>query len=73
MVIQNEDAYLREEASWRQMLIYQPPTSHVAIIETEDTRASPEWTQIFIQPKDTDFLRLGDLESSFNHCGLAPI
>ncbi|OJJ35563.1 hypothetical protein ASPWEDRAFT_28185 [Aspergillus wentii DTO 134E9] len=69
---QKEHAYLRQEASWRRMLMYQPPTSHVAIIELETTRPSPEYTQIFLQPKDGDFLRLGNLNTGINYCGMAP-
>ncbi|XHG06577.1 hypothetical protein AWENTII_009766 [Aspergillus wentii] len=52
--------------------MYQPPTSHVAIIELETTRPSPEYTQIFLQPKDGDFLRLGNLNTGINYCGMAP-
>lgn len=49
------------------------PLHRIWQLSRQDTRSSPEYTQILIQPKGTDFIQLGHLETSFNHCGLAPI
>ncbi|KAL2823298.1 hypothetical protein BDW59DRAFT_163460 [Aspergillus cavernicola] len=58
-----ENAYLRQEASWRQMLLHQPPTYRIGIIETDriyNDAESAEYTEVVIKMDDS-YLRLGHL------------
>lgn len=62
-----EKAYLREEASWRRMLLHQPPTSHLALIEQHSSAPCPVVSQIRFYVDNSqfgvgdDFIRLGHL------------
>ncbi|EIT73792.1 hypothetical protein AO1008_04814 [Aspergillus oryzae 100-8] len=56
-----EKAYLREEASWRRMLLHQPPTSHLALIEQHSSAPCPVVSQIRFYVDNNDFIRLGHL------------
>ncbi|PLB44176.1 hypothetical protein P170DRAFT_479943 [Aspergillus steynii IBT 23096] len=59
---EEENAYRRKEASWQRMLLYQPPTSHIGIIETQGTERRPLFSEAVMKPY-RDFLRLWILRS----------
>lgn len=68
-----EKAYLRENASWRRMLLQQPPTSIVGIIETSPSKfyggpGTPLFTEAIIRPHRR-VLRMGvfDHYRTWNH------
>ncbi|KAJ6081359.1 hypothetical protein N7499_006233 [Penicillium canescens] len=56
---QKAEAYLRKDASWKQMLLQQPPTSSVGVLEII-RRSDSEFTKLNINP-DNNFLRMGHI------------
>ncbi|KNG84961.1 hypothetical protein ANOM_006771 [Aspergillus nomiae NRRL 13137] len=72
-----EKAYLREEASWRHMLLRQP-TSHLALIEERAYAPCPVVSQIPFYVNNgqfkavDDFIRLGHLGDGVGHGDLIP-
>ncbi|OGM49862.1 hypothetical protein ABOM_001476 [Aspergillus bombycis] len=73
-----EKAYLREEASWRRMLLHQPPTSHLALIEERSYAPCPVVSQIRFYVDNgqfkagDDFIRLGHLGDGVDQGDLIP-
>ena len=62
--LKNKSLYKRESASWRRMLIQQPPTSVIGIVEhfthQSPTRDNTHHEQILVKP-DQKHLRMGHL------------
>lgn len=57
-----DNRYTRSEASWKQMLFQQPPTSHVGVIYYEHWWADPPlYTRMRFLKPDNDTLRLKDI------------
>lgn len=52
-------AYLRKDASWKQMLLQQPPTSSIGVLEII-RRSDSEFTKLAVSP-DSEFLRMGHI------------
>ncbi|CAG7977597.1 unnamed protein product [Penicillium salamii] len=52
-------AYLRKDASWKQMLLQQPPTSSIGVLEII-RRSDSEFTKLAVNP-DSEFLRMGHI------------
>ncbi|KAE8364296.1 hypothetical protein BDV27DRAFT_158024 [Aspergillus caelatus] len=73
-----EKAYLREDASWRRMLLHQPPTSHLALIEENSYASCPVVSQIRFHVDNSqfrttdDFVRLGHLGDGVDSGYLIP-
>ncbi|KAI9927542.1 hypothetical protein ASPWEDRAFT_746562 [Aspergillus wentii DTO 134E9] len=65
-------AYTRQEASWRRMLIQQPPTSIIGVIEvfTRDMQ-DRYYKQLLVKPHN-GHLRMGDLYDPLNEWTLYP-
>ncbi|CAG8050701.1 unnamed protein product [Penicillium olsonii] len=53
------EAYLRKDASWKQMLLQQPPTSSIGVLEII-RRSDSEFTKLDVSP-DSGFLRMGHI------------
>jgi len=51
--------YLRKDASWKQMLLQQPPTSSIGVLEIV-RRSDSEFTKLAVNP-DEGFLRMGHI------------
>ncbi|KAJ5782688.1 hypothetical protein N7457_004462 [Penicillium paradoxum] len=54
-------AHLRKDASWNQMLLQQPPTSSIGVLEIIK-RSDSQFTKLAVSP-DNDFLRMGHIFS----------
>ncbi|RAK85101.1 hypothetical protein BO79DRAFT_132422, partial [Aspergillus costaricaensis CBS 115574] len=67
---QRENVFLRAEASWRQMLLRQPPVSLMAVVEYETYRA-PRVSAFWFKEEDK-FTRLGYLYSEISRLSLIP-
>lgn len=65
---EREEAYLREEASWRRMLLQQLPTSHIGIVETGGYGL---FSQLAFKP-DNDFIRMRHIEKAVDHFDVLP-
>ncbi|PLB49031.1 hypothetical protein P170DRAFT_509682 [Aspergillus steynii IBT 23096] len=63
---------LRQEASWRRMLIQQPPTRRLSIVRTDHFRKEAPLTTIEIGGEGFGFLRLGDLHRLVNETCIVP-
>ncbi|KAE8154829.1 hypothetical protein BDV25DRAFT_147072 [Aspergillus avenaceus] len=69
--LQKEKAYLRPEASWRRMLLHQPPTSRVAFFTIIDFIGGPDYCYASWKPIE-DCIRLMDLEIHIDSGALVP-
>lgn len=68
---QRENVFLREEASWRQMLLRQPPVSLMSVVEYEKTYRAPRGSAFWFKEEDK-FTRLGYLYSEISRLSLIP-
>ncbi|PYH32459.1 F-box protein [Aspergillus neoniger CBS 115656] len=66
---QRQNVFLREEASWRQMLLRQPPVSLMAVVEK--TYRAPRGSAFWFKEEDK-FTRLGYLYSEISRLSLIP-
>jgi hypothetical protein len=56
---QKAEAYLRKDASWKHMLLQQPPTSSIGVLEII-RRSDSEFTKLNVNPNDA-VLRMGHI------------
>lgn len=69
-----EDAYLRPEASWKNMLLQQPPSSHIGIIEISGTTESPDYTEMALSSRRSSigYIRMKNLDTGVSNGILLP-
>ncbi|PYH71273.1 F-box protein [Aspergillus vadensis CBS 113365] len=68
---QREKVFLREEASWRQMLLRQPPVSLMSVVGYGNTYRAPQGSTLWFKAEDK-FMRLGYLYSEMSRLSLIP-
>lgn len=66
-----EKVFLREEASWRQMLLRQPPVPLMSVVEYDNTYRAPQGSTLWFKAEDK-ILRLGYLYSEMSRLSLIP-
>ncbi|GAT30251.1 hypothetical protein RIB2604_03302280 [Aspergillus luchuensis] len=66
-----EKVFLREEASWRQMLLRQPPVSLMGVFEYKKSYRAPRGSACWFKEEDK-FTRLGYLYSEMSRLSLIP-
>ncbi|KAA8642797.1 uncharacterized protein ATNIH1004_009549 [Aspergillus tanneri] len=69
-----ENAYLRNEASWRRMLLYQPPTPYIAVLRCHYSTSGmlPLEVRYYFLCETTEFLCLEHLHNSVENGKLLP-